>query len=394
MKRWFGFLAVTAAAIVLAVMATTPPGPVAADAPPREFSAARAMVEVQRIAATPHSTGTAENARVRAYLVERLKAMGLEVREAVHPLPPRSIERMRAWSQGAHAPATMVNIIGVLPGRDRNLPAAALMAHHDTVWGSPGASDDTAGVATILESLRAIKARGMAERDLAVIITDAEELGLSGAEAFFASDPLRGRIGMIVNMEARGGGGRTTLFETSADNGNAIRLYADAVSTPGASSLAAYIYSVLPNDTDLSVSLRASKPGYNFAFIGRPGLYHSPMATPENLDQGALQDMGRQVLAVTDRLVREKALPAPAPSVVFFDAYGLFLISYPAWAGWVMVGAVLIGLGLAARVGPGKQVAEGFGRMVILILATAGLLFALNLVSGAGAGANYYDRLA
>ncbi|MFM5907517.1 MAG: peptidase M20, partial [Novosphingobium sp.] len=72
----------------------------------------------------------------------------------------------------------------------------------------------------------------------------------------------------------------------------------------------------------------------------------------------------------------------------------LFLVTYPAWLGWVMMGAVIIGLGLAARVGPGKQVAEGFGRMVILILATAGLLFALNLVSGAGAGANYYDRLA
>ncbi|MFM5930289.1 MAG: M20/M25/M40 family metallo-hydrolase [Novosphingobium sp.] len=394
MKRWFGFLAVMAAAIVLAIMATTPPGPVSADAPARDFSAARAMADVKRIAASPHSTGTAENAAVRAYLAERLKAMGLDVREAVHPLPPRSVERMRAWSKGANVPATMVNVIGVLPGKDRTSPMAALMAHHDTVWGSPGASDDTAGVATILETVRAIAARGQPERDLAVIITDAEELGLSGAEAFFASDPLRDRIGMIVNMEARGGGGRTTLFETSADNGNAVKLYTDAVSRPGASSLAAYIYSVLPNDTDLSVSLRASKPGYNFAFIGRPGLYHSPKATPVNLDQGALQDMGGQVLAVTDRLLRDKTLPAPAPSVVFFDVFGLFMVSYPAWLGWVMLAAVVVGLGLAARGGPNRQIAEGLGRMVILIVATAVVLFALNLLSGAGAGANYYDRLA
>lgn len=394
MKRWTGFLATLAMAIILAVMATTPPGPVAENAPQSGFSAKRAMADVERIAASPHATGTAENAVVRAYLVERLRSMGLEVREVSQPLPPRSIERMRGWSKGAHVPTTMVNVIGVLPGKDRGLPAVALMAHHDTVWGSPGAADDTVGVATILESVRAIKARGMAERDLAVIITDAEELGLSGAEAFFASDPLRDRIGMIVNMEARGGGGRTTLFETSPDNGNAMALYADAVRHPGASSLAAFIYSVLPNDTDLSVSLRADKPGYNFAFIGRSGLYHSPKATPANLDQGALQDMGGQVLALTDRLLREKALPAPAPSVVFFDAYGLFLVTYPTWVGWLMLGAIVLGLGLAARAGPGRQVAEGLGRMLILIFGTAVTLFVFNLVSGAGSGANYYDRLA
>lgn len=394
MKRWTGFLATLAAAILLAVMATTPPGPVPETAPQGDFSAIRAMKDVERIAASPHATGTAENAAVRAYLVERLKGMGLEVREVSLPLPPQSIERMKGWSKGAHAPSTMVNVIGVLPGRDRKLPAVAMMAHHDTVWGSPGAAEDTAGVATILESVRAIKARGLAERDLAVIITDAEELGLSGAEAFFASDPLRDRIGMIVNMEARGGGGRTTLFETSPDNGNAMALYADAVSHPGASSLAAFIYSVLPNDTDLSVSLRADKPGYNFAFIGRSGLYHSPKATPANLDQGALQDMGGQVLAVTDRLLREKALPAPAPSVVFFDAYGLFLITYPTWVGWLMLGAIVIGVGTAVRASPGRQVAEGLGRMLILMVGTAVVLFVFNLVSGAGAGANYYDRLA
>lgn len=394
MKRWTGFLAVLAAAIALAVMATTPPAPVPQSAPEREFSTQRAMKDVERIAATPHATGTAENAAVRAYLVERMKAMGLEVREEQLPLPLKSIERMKGWSKGAHVPDKMINVIGILPGQNRNLPAVALMAHHDTVWGSPGASDDTAGVATILESVRAIKARGPAHRDLAVVLTDAEELGLSGAEAFFASDPLRERIGMIVNMEARGGGGRTTLFETSPDNGNAIAFYADAVSSPGASSLAAFIYSVLPNDTDLSVSLRAKKPGYNFAFIGRSGLYHSPKSTPANLDQGALQDMGGQVLALTDRLVREKELPTPAPNVVFFDFFGLFLITYPAWVGWVILGAIVAGFCFASREGPGRQITEGLGRMILLLIGTGLLLFALNLVSGAGAGANYYDRLA
>ncbi|MFM6832285.1 MAG: M20/M25/M40 family metallo-hydrolase [Novosphingobium sp.] len=394
MKRWTAFALAAAAALVLAIIGTTPPGPLPANAPVKDFSAARAMADVRVIAARPHATGTAENAEVRRQIVERLRAMGLEVREAALPLPPRSTERMKGWSKGAHAPTMMTNVVGVLPGKDRALPAVALMAHHDTVWGSPGAADDTAGVATILESVRAIKARGPAKRNLAVVITDAEELGLSGAEGFFASDPLRDRIGTIVNMEARGGGGRTTLFQTSPQNGAAIALYNNVVSRPGASSLATFIYSVLPNDTDLSVSLRASKPGYNFAFIGRPGLYHSPKATPEALDQGALQDMGGQVLSLTDALLRADDLPASAPDVVFFDVFGLFLVSYPVWIGWLMVGAIVLGFGLAGRSLRGKQVAEGAARMVLLILGAGLALFLLNLLSGAGRGANYYDRLA
>ncbi|PLK25980.1 M20/M25/M40 family metallo-hydrolase [Novosphingobium sp. TH158] len=395
MKGWAGFIAALVAAIGLAILGTTPPGPVPDTAGAGAFSAGRAMIDVRQIAEKPHPTGTPENAEVRAYLVNRLKSLGLEVREVDLPLPQLSTERMQGWSKGSHAPTRMVNVIGVLPGKDRTLPAVALMAHHDTVWGSPGAADDTAGIATILEAVRAIKARGQPLRDLAVVITDAEELGLSGAEAFFASDPLRARIGMIVNMEARGGGGRTTLFETSPDNGNAVALYADAVSRPGASSLAAFIYSVLPNDTDLSVSLRADYPGYNFAFIGRSGLYHSPLATPERLDQGALQDMGGQVLALTDRLVRSPSLPQASPSVVFFDVFGLFLVTYPAWIGWIMVAA--IGLGLASAVRRDCRlhaVLGGSGRMLGMMLGTGVALYALNLVSGAGSQANYYDRLA
>lgn len=394
MKRWIGFWLVVLAAAVLAILGTTPPSPAKPSYRDTSFSAETAMADVRRIAAGPHSTGTPENAAVRAYLVERLKGMGLEVREAEYDLPVKSQERMAKWSKGAHRPTRMTNVIGVLPGKDRTLPAVALMAHHDTVWGSPGAADDTAGVATILETVRAIKTGGQPMRDLAVIITDAEELGLSGAEAFFASDPLRTRIGSIVNMEARGGGGRTTLFQTSPGNGDAVRLYAANVGHPGGSSLAAFIYSVLPNDTDLSVSLRANYPGYNFAFIGRSGLYHSPKATPEALDQGALQDMGQQVLAITDALLKAKDLPARSADVVFFDVFGLFMVIYPTWVGWAMVAAIAVGLGLAFRECRGKQVAEGALRMLALLVGTGVVLFLLNLLSGAGKGANYYDRLA
>ncbi len=395
MKGWAGWWIAVAAAVALGIIGTTPPAPLPADAASTAFSASRAMTDVRRVAATPHTTGTAEDAAVRAYLTQRLRGMGLEVREADSALSAQASDRIAEWSKGKHRPTRLVNVIGVLPGKDRNAPAVALMTHHDTVWGSPGAADDTAGVATILETIRAVRAGGQPARDVIVVITDAEETGLEGAKAFFASDPLRQRIGTIINLEARGGGGRTTMFQTMPGNGAAMRLYAENVSRPGASSLAAYVYSVLPNDTDLSMALTGGWSAYNFAFIGRPGLYHSPKATPDRLDQGALQDMGGQVLALTKALLAAPALPERSKDAVFFDVFGQFLAIYPPWLGWVMLGVAALGLGAAWRSNRNwRALGSGALRMLVLLVATAATLFALNWISGEGPQANYYDRLA
>lgn len=395
MSKGLGTLVVLLAAVVLAIMATTPPMPQGPQTPPTEFAVARAMPDVVAIAREPHITGTPENARVRDYIAARMQALGMEVSTSTGVVGERGTAKRNRWTGRADPPATLTNVIGVLPGRNRSLPAVLLMSHHDTVWGSPGAADDTAGIAVSLEVARAIKAGGGAERDLVVLVTDAEELGLEGAKQFFAEHPLRSRVGAVINMEARGGGGRTTLFQTSGDNGNAVALFADVAGRPGGSSLAAYIYSVLPNDTDLTPVLAGPYTAYNFAFIGRSGLYHSPLATPARLDQGAVQDMGAQVLELSRALLNAQAMPAPAPDAVFFDLFGRIMLTYPAWAGWIMLIVATGALGLTARAQPDlRALGGGAGRMVGLLLVAAVLYHLLNLLSGADGPTNYYDRLA
>jgi hypothetical protein len=185
------------------------------------------------------------------------------------------------------------------------------------------------------------------------------------------------------------------LFETSANNGAAIARVARSVAHPAGSSLGVFIYSVLPNDTDLSEARGGPWTGYNFAFIGRPQLYHSPKATPDALDQGSLQDMGAQVLDLTRELLRAEPLPGRAPDVVFFDAFGLLLVVYPAWAGWIMLGLAAAGLGYAALRQPDwRGLAGGAGRMLALVGAAGVAMFAINLLSLAPGEPNYYDRLA
>lgn len=394
MGRFGALVLALALGLALAIRATTPPAPVPASAPPTMFSAERAMADVRAVASAPHATGTEENARVRALLVARMQALGLEVSSEQGTVDARGTEKRNRWTGRNDPPVALTNLIGVLPGRDRAAPSVLLMAHHDSVWGSPGAADDTAGAAATLEVVRAIKAQGQPQRDVIVLLTDAEELGLIGARQFFTANPLRDHIGAVINMEARGGGGRTTLFQTSHQNGSAVRLYAGAVTRPGASSLSAFVYSVLPNDTDLSPVIKGPHTAYNFAFIGRSGLYHSPLATPDRLDQGALQDMGGQVLGLTSALLAAPQLPGKTPDAVFFDLFGLLTVTYAAWLGWVFL--ALAGGGLVTvlrRHGRAGALGAG-GRMLGLIVLSALVLYLLNWLSLGLAPPNYYDRLA
>ncbi len=400
--RYLTFFSALLGAFALAIIGTTPPGPVGADAPETKFSAARAMEDVRIIAARPHVTGSAENAAVRAHIIARFEALGMEVATTQGQVPERGLDKFGHWSGTRPDSLTFTNIIATLPGRDRTKPALVLMAHHDTVWNSPGAPDDTAGVVAIIESLRASTAQGQLERDVIAFITDAEELGLVGARQFFGENPLRERVGAVVNVEARGGGGRTTLFQTSRDNGAAVELYADAVGTPGGSSLATFVYETLPNDTDLTPALELPLVAYNLSFIGRPGLYHSPLATPENLDQGSVQDMGQQTLALTRALGNAEALPAVAPNRTFFDLFGLVLIHYGAVVGWVLlvltaalhVFALQINTQAAKDTNSTNRVWRSVGTSLGVIVGGGGLLYALNWVSGSSVPDAYYDRLA
>ena len=395
MQRWWVLLAALAGAIALAIIATTPPGPIGADSRADAFSAARAMMDDRVIGRAPHPTGSAEDARVRAYLVGRLRAVGLEVTLVPGTMSPEAAKRLDAWHGSAAAAPPLTDILAILPGKDRSQPAVLLMAHHDSVWGSPGAADDSAGVVSILETVRAIRAGSQPRRDLMVLFTDGEELGLEGAKAFFAGDPHRAHVGVIINTETRGGGGRTSMFETGARDGAMMRLFAESVHRPVGTSLSTFIYKKLPNSTDYTVAKALGVPGFNFAFIGRASQYHSPTATPDALDQGALQDMGRQVLDLTRALIDAPALPGSAPDRVFFDAFGLFFVDYPGWVGWFILAIGVAGYAAAAwRRSTLGEIFKGAGGALALLFVAGLALYLVNLVSEVSGESNYYDRLA
>jgi len=381
MKSLFGFLAALCLALLIAAATVRPPAPLLDDAPGSVFSAERAMADVRRIGQVPHPTGSPENRQVRDALIRRMQDLGLEVTtqraDAIHGRWP-----------GYVAGGRVESLIGVLPGQDRNAAAVVLMSHYDSAVGSPGAADDAAGVAASLETVRALLAENAPRRrDLIVLITDGEEQGLLGANAFFAQHPLRERVGAVVNLETRGAAGRAFMFETGRMNGAMMGLYARAVSRPSTTSLAAFLYSILPNDTDFSHPRDHGIAGFNLAFIDEPFHYHSATATPNALDQGSLQHLGGQALDLTRALLSVETLPAPRPNAVFSDLFGLFTVVYPAWVGWILLavaGLVLLGLGLRSEPRGQTLRVAGVGLAAGLVMTAAcGLLgYGLLLLTG------------
>tara|TARA_R110000824_G_scaffold155226_6_gene327727 strand:- start:14874 stop:17159 length:2286 start_codon:yes stop_codon:yes gene_type:complete len=384
MARSLAFVMVFCAALVAAMFASQPPAPRDADISPSEFSAIRAMADVEEISSAPHPIGSEDILRVRDYLRTRLTALGLDV----IPDTPRNVVYVPGRLARTLVTARVHNVVGILKGTAPELPAIVLMSHYDTVPNSPGAADDTAGVAATLEIIANLKAAGPLKRDVIVLFTEGEEFGLMGARAFFNQSPLASRTGLVLNLEARGGGGRAFMFETSENAGELMRSYGQVVSSPSANSLSAFLYRNMPNGTDLTTAFDVGKPGMNFAFIADEYAYHTASATPDRLDRGSLQHMGDQVLALTRAFGNADDLKVDAPDIIYSDVFGLGFVSYPQSAGWALVGILVILIGFtfmrarAAGQVSVKGLAIGASYFIGFFVILAGLLLLVKLALG------------
>ncbi len=311
------FLIVVAAS---AIYNLQPPGVVPATAPDSVFSADRAMGYIRHIAAAPHPIGTPAEAKVREYIVGQLRAMGIR--------PTLDSTTVTGMFHGIHYAAFVVNIVARLPGT-ANSKAVVLMAHYDSVPTGPGASDDGSGVATILETLHALKSSPPLRNDVIAIFTDGEEEGMLGSQAIAENESLVKKIGIVLNFEARGNSGPVLMFETSENNGTLIQDLAQNVPDAVATSVAYDLYKRSPNNTDFTRLKTKGIAGYNFAFIGDADRYHSELDNYANVDPRSLQHDGAYALALT-RYYGDRILP-PAAEVndVYFNFLWPHFVYYP-----------------------------------------------------------------
>lgn len=314
-------LFVIGAAIFVAIYTTTPPRAVGAAAPISEFSSGRALVHVEALARQPRPIGSSAHAEARNYLVTQLSALGLEPQvQQTTVINPQRNNQVNA--------ASVANVIARLKGSGSG-KAVLLSAHYDSVATGAGASDDGAGVATLLETARALKTQPPLQHDVIFLFTDGEETGLFGARAFVEQHPWAKDVGVVMNFEARGNGGPSIMFETSSGNQQLIKMFGRTAPYPVASSLTYEIYKLLPNDTDLSVFKEAKFPGLNFAYINGFTHYHTNLDTPAQLDERSLQHHGTSALALTRAFGNGHFASEHTTDAIYFDLLGTYLVRYP-----------------------------------------------------------------
>jgi len=338
-------------AVALSLVSVRTPAPRPASAPPAEFSAERAMAQLSAIAARPHPTGTADDDEVRAYVARQLEKDGFTVDvEDTTSLTDAYAMRWGAPVVAAHVRNLVARRRGTAGG-----PALMLMAHEDSRELAPGASDDGYGVATLLETARALAASPPLRHDVVLLVTDGEEQGLLGARAFFAESPTAKDVGLVLNFEARGDRGPVLMFQTSEHAAALVDVLARAAPRVAATSLSQAVYRRMPNDTDLTVALRAGLPAMNFANAGGVERYHRSTDTVANASPATLQHHGSYALALTRAFGdAEPMVPPPRGDEVYFDL-GPAFVHYGERAALPLAVAALIALGIgvgraAARV--------------------------------------------
>ena len=345
------------------------PSAVPVDAPATDFSSSRALKHVVAVAKQSHPIGSVQHDEVRNYILNELRTAGLspEVQQTTSINPNRG---------EAGVAGRVENILARLPGTS-NTKSVLLMGHYDSVPNSLGAADDGSAIATLLETLRALKSSAPLKNDTIFLFTDGEEVGLLGATAFVKEHPWAKDVGVALNFEARGSSGPSFMFETSDGNGWLIEQLAKAAPYPISNSLLYEIYRALPNDTDLSPLKKAGVPGLNFAFIDDEVYYHSANDRLEMLDQRSLQHHGSYALSLTRHFGNIDLGERKKSNAVYFNIFGARLVHYS--VNWVLpLAAVTLVLFAFVVVMGLKRKRLTFWGMI-----AAGLFFVLTIIVSA-----------
>ncbi len=299
-----------------------------------EFSVDLASEHVKAISQIPHPIGSVEHANVQKYICEQVKRVGL-----VAEILPGVV--VKDWGNSSATGAVIENISARLKGTEAN-KSILLTAHYDTVPTSGGTADDSAGVAAILEIMRAIQEGPRLKHDIVALFTDGEEVGGLGSWDFVRQQSRVKDVGLVINLEARGNRGSSLMFETSSNNGWLIGEIAKSSARPVTSSLMYEIYRIMPYGTDLTNFKNVNLPGLNFAFIDGPTAYHTATDNIIRLDRKSLQDQGDSVLALVQHFGNLDTIDIRTSNQIFFNGPGRLFFHYPEeWSFPLMIAVML-----------------------------------------------------
>jgi len=342
-----------------------------AEIAPTEFSVDRALTPLEEIAKKPHYLGSEAHTDVRKFLVAELRKLGLEPH----------IQESFVFSPGSKSLNKPINVVARIEGSESG-KALLLLSHYDSAAvPSFGASDNGSGLVTILESVRAYLASGKRPKnDIIILFSDAEEIGLDGAELFVNEHPWIEDVGLVLNFEARGTSGPSNMIlETNGGNSKLIKEFINAnPDFPVASSLMYSVYKMLPNDTDSTVFREgADIDSFFFAFIDSHFNYHTANDNMYHLDWNSLEHQGSYLLPLIHYFSDADLSSLKSETDdVYFNFPLIKMVHYPfSWIVPMLILATLLFLGLIfyglnKRKLNGKAIALGFVPLLLSLVIT------------------------
>ncbi|MDQ0155379.1 M28 family peptidase [Robertmurraya andreesenii] len=284
-----------------------------------QFSAERAMQFLEQIANKPRPIGSVEHDRVRDYLLSELTGLGLS--------PEIQIVEGNLTVWGLPYEGKVENIVARIPG-DESTGTIMITSHYDSDANSPGAADAGSGVAAILETIRALRESTPLKNDMIILISDGEEIGLLGAQAFVKKHPWAEEVDLVLNFEARGSSGPSVLFEMNEQNERLVAEFAKGASNPITHSFISDLYKAMPNDTDLSIYKPTGMYGLNFGFFDSIYSYHTQEDTVEQLNLKSLQHHGENMLDLVRHFGNMELIAQEDGESLYFNLIGKKVVSY------------------------------------------------------------------
>jgi len=353
---------IAAAFILVAFLSWLALRPAQATAPATEFSAARAGADLALLAKTPRPIASKANHQARAWLIERLRAIGLE------PQVQRALVQKNYVDYNANYEATMgvvqnvlVRLPGTAPDRFRGLQRRSLLlvAHFDSDHASLAASK-AAPVAALLEALRVLRAGPRLANDVLVLFADGERVGSLGMQAFAEQHPWAPEVGLALRFDGGGSGGPLLLYNTQGANSAAIEGWLRAAPDIAGSSLMHEVHQLAPGALRIGALGLLRVPVLQFANTGRPFGRVGALDTPQRFESATLQQMGDAMLRLTRAFGGTRIDPRPASGQVYFPLPLVGMVHYSGALVWPLTGLtclLLAGVAGIAMRGSGVQYA-------------------------------------
>ena len=374
-RRAASSVLILAAIFALSYLGVRPPFPKLANIPQSQFSATRAVNMLGQLLAgdKPHPVGSAADDAIRGRILADLTSYGYDP------------QVQSAFDCNGYGNCAVVNnILARIDGTDTTVGAVLLAAHYDSVPAGPGASDDGASFASVLEIANNLKSLPRPRHSIIFLIDEGEEPGLLGAKAFVDWHPWAREVRAAVNLDARGTSGPSLLFETGTANQWIIQLYKDVALRPVTSSIFYDVYRALPNDTDMTVFKSVEEQGANFAYIGNEPQYHTPLDNLGNVDEASVQQQGDNALAMVWSLANSDISNPPEKDAVYFDVFGRHVFEWPADRALAIsiIAALLfvgqIGLLFWTKRMAAREFLSGLAAFVLALISTGALALVLD----------------